>query len=61
MNSYRAVEILDGFGEPCESREEYIEACRWIRDNGPRGLLCGNGTRDAIAIADAYDNGTLED
>lgn len=58
MNAYLAIGILDGF-EECVDQEEYIAACRYIRDHGPRGVLCGNGTRDAIEIANRADAGEL--
>jgi hypothetical protein len=54
MDTYNAVGILDGFVEP-ESAEDVIAAARFIRDHGPRGVLAGNGTRDAIALADLAD------
>lgn len=54
MDAYLAIGILDGF-EPCEDAAQYLAACRYIRDHGPRGVLCGNGTRDAIALADMAD------
>lgn len=60
MTAYLAIGIWDGFEEPID-REQVIEAARFIRDHGPRGILMGNGTRDAIALANAADDGTLDD
>lgn len=56
MNEYLAIGILDGF-EACEGPDQYIEACRFIRDHGPRGVLCGSGMRNAIELANLADQG----
>lgn len=55
MNPLRASQVLEGWGEPVTDPMEVIEASRWIRDHGPRGMLSGNGTRDADDLANLAD------
>lgn len=59
MDAYRAIGIFDGFEEP-KNAAEVIEAARFIRDKGPRGVLCGNGTQKAIDLANRADAGEFD-
>lgn len=60
MDAYRAVSIFDGFADAPVTTSEVIAAARYIRDIGPRGVLAGSGTNQAIALADIADRGDDE-
>lgn len=54
MDAYNAVAVLDGFADDVTAAD-VLAASRYIRDHGPRGILTGNGTTRAIALADYAD------
>ena len=56
MDNYRAVEVAEGFGSPCESEEEYLAAWQHLVDTGLAWSLQGWFGRTAQAM---IDNGLI--
>ena len=56
MNNYRAVEVAEGFGDPCESEEEHLAAWQHLVDTGFVWQLQGRFGRTAQAM---IDNGLI--
>ena len=53
MNSYRAVEIAEGFGEPAANEAEVLEAWQHLIDSGMAFKLQGSYGRQATRLIEA--------